>query len=502
MLEETVDTSADVYSYKRPLQGHTSDKAAMLLLLLARTRRSNLSDKPLTRSRPRQQGKNWFPLTLNQEEFWFLKKLQPGCAALNISSAYMIEGPLDVRALEQAIGAIIDRHENLRTIFDDVDGTPMQCVLPPSSFDLPIVTIEETHEDDRTERVAAILHERSFEIFEFAVSPPLRFLLVRLDDDKHVLWWCLHHILVDAIGLSVFVRELCEFYSSFALGHRPDLPDHVAQCGDYAELQRASYAPIRDSRIAYWRSQLLNYNPKLTLPADFPRPAIQTYTGSEIYLDIPNSIENRLEALGKEIGASLFMMYLSAFYVLAHRYTGEHDLVVGSPMSQRNAEELADMVADFSNMLLYRVALDAEDSLLDVANKVKSVALAAYRHSEVPSQDLFLTLTTNRNLAYSPLFQMMFVFQQQFPQNDPQMLRGLTVTPFNIERRSSQFDLSLFVFHDKNSGSRARFEYNADLFKEETVRGVAADLRNILTLMGNCNDLSQYRLSDIEITRR
>ncbi|MGO8149656.1 condensation domain-containing protein [Rhizobium leguminosarum] len=474
----------------------------MLLLLLAKTRRSNFNDKPLTRSRPRQQGKNWFPLTLNQEEFWFLKKLQPDCAALNISSAYMIEGPLDVRALERAVEAIIDRHENLRTIFDEVDGTPMQCVLPPSPFDLPIIAFEETQEDDRTERVVAILHQRSFEIFEFADGPPLRFLLVRLNENKHVLWWCLHHILVDAIGLSVLVRELCEFYSSFALGHTPDLPDRAAQCGDYAELQRSSYAPIRDSRIAYWRSQLLNYNPKLTLPADFPRPAIQTYAGSEIYLDIPNSIENRLESLGKEIGASLFMMYLSAFYVLAHRYTGEHDLVVGSPMSQRNAEELADMIADFSNMLLYRVVLDVEDSLLDVANKVKSVALAAYRHSEVPSQDLILTLTTNRDPAYSPLFQMMFVFQHQFPQNDPEMLRGLKVTPFNIERRSSQFDVSLFVFHDKNNGSRARFEYNSDLFKEETVRGVAADLMNILSLMGNCNNLSQYRLSDIEITRR
>lgn len=439
----------------------------------------SLSEKPDENSQdtenfivrqPRKEGVNIFPLSYIQEEFWFLHKIQPDCLALNVPSAYMINGPLNVNALEKALNEIIKRHENLRTCFREIDGEPMQYILPRIEFKLPIIYLQHVEREKQLTMVKKILSAKTFKPFDFSNSPLFRIALVKLAEEKHIIWWVMHHILNDGYGTTVFINEIKELYSWFAFNKKHNLPEVKIQCADYAIWQKAYLNKDRmEEKLKYWQNQLSGYNPNLSLPPDYARPAIQTFNGSEEFLYISKDVDEKLKDLSCKVGVSLFMVLLSAFKLLIYSFTNQTDIVVGSPVSLRNQDVLDNLICDFSNLLLYRTILNENDSVLDVLKKVKKVALGAYQNQEVPSQEVFHALKKEKDPAYSPLFQMMFVFHQLFPQENDQFLEGLKTKYFNIEKKSSQFDISLFMFDDSQDGLYGRFEYNTDLYSRETV---------------------------------
>lgn len=471
-------------------------KAEMLLLLLAKTNQNNANEN---RMKPkREPGINAFPLSYNQEEFWLLNKLQPDCLALNLCSSYEISGPLNVDALEKAIHDIVKRHENLRTTFKEVAGTPMQFISPVSPFQLPVIDMQGLGQSDHMVEVKRLLHAKTYTPFDLENGPLFKICLIKLDDETHVIWWCMHHILVDGIGLTLFIKELKELYAYYAFNRKHQLAEIDMQCTDYALWQREHYGANRlDPKIAYWQNQLLGYQPKRSLPADYKRPKIQTYNGAEQLFSIPKRTDAKLKRLSGEIGISIFMILFSGFYLLTYTLTGQLDNVIGSPISHRNRDTFKEMISDFSNMLLYRTILSEQDRVSDVLQKVKQTALGAYQHQEVPSQMLFHVLKPEIDAAYSPLFQMMFVFHQLFPQEQDQFLEGTNTKYLNIETTSSQFDISLFMFDDDQEGLYGKFEYNTDLYAHHSILKFIEHLQVLFAIIAELPELKITELKTI-----
>jgi hypothetical protein len=280
----------------------------------------------------------------------------------------------------------------------------------------------------------------------------------------------MHHILIDGWGATVVIKEIKELYSWYASNKKHTLPELKVQYADFAVWQRTYFGKDKmQEKLKYWNNQLLGYNPKLSLPSDYVRPAVQTYKGCEEPFYIPNSIESKFKELSRQMGISLFMALLSAFKLLVYAYTNQLDIVIGSPISLRNRQVLEDLICDFSNMLLYRTIFSENDRLYDALEKVKKTALDAYQNREAPSQEVFFALKNEIDPSYSPLFQMMFVFHQIFPQENDQFLEGLNAKYLNIEKKWSQFDVSVFIFEDDQDGLYGRFEYNTDLYSREFV---------------------------------
>lgn len=471
----------DLISGRRRESGRREIQNVLIALARKSGTRNHRDQAEPVRSDQRE-GKP-FPMTLNQEEFWLLHRLQPGCNALNLAMAFRLTGPLDVGALENAFHSVISRHESLRTQFGSLDGQPTQTVRPIAQFELPIRLLGSEPEGVVSDEILRFLEHRTFEMFHFEDGPPVRVLLLKLNDTEHLLWWCMHHIMIDALGLGVFIRELGEFYRFHAFAEKPEVGDHVLQCIDYAKTQRALYQAVRQDCLGYWDRQLAGYNPKVTLPTDFPRPILQTFSGASIDIGISEVVQNRLEHLGKRNGASLFMVYLAAFYVMIHSFTQETDIVVGSPISQRKSGDVEGVISDFSNMLLYRLRLDGTEYLGDVLTKVRTLALEAYQNSDMPSQELLAGVDATTNPGYSPLFQMMFVFQQSHPNNSQQWLKGVRTTQLQLRRDASQFDSSIFLFYGAENGTSGRFDYNPDLYTRRSATGFVERFQSVLLLM-------------------
>jgi NRPS condensation-like uncharacterized protein len=477
------------------------EKAELFLLLLARSSQSSPDTEHIIVRQPREAGINSFPLSFNQEEFWLLNKLQPECLALNLSSAYVMNGPLNVDALEKAFHEIMKRHENLRTTFRDEDGTPKQYILQAAPFKLPVIDLQHVEKENQLTEVNKMLSEQTFRAYDFANGPLIKMLLIKLGEEEHVVWWGMHHILADGLGLTILVKELKALYSWFAFHKEHHLPELNIQCADYAVWQREYFAKIgMDAKVEYWKKQLSGYNPRLSFPTDYTRPANQTFNGAEEPFFIGKSMDAKLKGLSGEAGISLFMVLFSAFYLLTYYYTRKLDIVIGSPvsqrsLSQRNREDLEHMISDFSNMLLYRTRLSEQDRLYDVMEKVRQTALGAYQNQEVPSQVLFHALKPDLDPAYSPLFQMMFVFHQIFPQEQEQFLEGLNTRYLNVERKSSQFDLSLFMFDHEQEGLYGKFEYNTDLYARESVLQFIRDFKIVINIMVDTPDLKVSEFS-------
>jgi len=468
--KETETGAEKEIELEKLIENLSQEELELILTLSEKKDESGKDTENFITRQPRKEGVNLFPLSYIQEEFWFLHKLQPDCLALNVPSAYVIKGPLNINALEKTFNEIIRRHENLRTCFREIDGEPIQYILPRIDFKLPVIYLQHVEKEKQYKMVKKILTAKTYEPFDFSNSPLFRITLVKLDEDEHIIWWVMHHILNDGYGTTVFINEIKELYSWFAYGKKHNLPELKIQCADFAVWQKAYLNGDRmDEKLKYWKNQLSGYKPNLSLPADYARPAVQTFSGSEEFFYISKSVDLKLKELSCKAGVSLFMVLISAFKLLIYSFTNQTDIVVGSPVSLRNQEVLDNLICDFSNMLLYRTILDENDSVYDVLRKVKKVALGAFQNQEAPSQEVFYALNKEKDPAYSPLFQMMFVFHQIFPQENDQFLEGLKTKYFNIEKKSSQFDISLFMFDDNQDGLYGRFEYNTDLYSRKTV---------------------------------
>jgi amino acid adenylation domain-containing protein len=434
------------------------------------------------------------PLSFAQERLWFLDRLEPGSTFYNIPVAWRLGGALDQAALERALGEIVRRHESLRTVFAEADGSPVQVVAPFGGFALPVEELSGVSPAEREAVVARRAGEEARRAFDLAAGPLFRAALLRLGEQDHVLLLSMHHIVSDGWSMGVLYRELSALYAAYHEGRTSPLPELPVQYADHAVWQREHLRDgVLEGELAYWRDRLAGAPELLELPTDHPRPAVQTYRGATVEAELSLELLERLQALARGEGATLYMTLLSAFQVLLSRYSGSEDIVVGSPTAGRTRHEVEDLIGVFVNTLVLRTGLGGDPGFREVLRRAREVTLGAYEHQEVPFERLVAELQPERSLSHTPLFQVMFALQNAV--GHEAALPGLEVSAFGAELASAQFDLFLML-KPTARGVRVRLNYSTDLFERGTVKRMLGHLERVLEQVAADADV---RLSRLEL---
>ncbi|MET0396001.1 MAG: amino acid adenylation domain-containing protein, partial [Longimicrobiaceae bacterium] len=408
------------------------------------------------------------PLSFAQERLWFLDRLEPGSAVYNIPVAWRLGGAPDVAALRRALGEIVRRHETLRTVFAQVDGSPVQVIAPSGAFALPVEDLSGLGEADREAALGRRAGEEARRPFDLAAGPLFRAALLRLGAGDHVLLFSMHHIVSDGWSMGVFHRELSALYAAYREGRGSPLAELPVQYADYAAWQREHLRDgVLEGELAYWRERLADAPALLELPTDHPRPAEQGFRGASERVQLPPEVLERLRALGRREGATLYMVALGAFQALLFRYSGSEDVVVGSPVAGRGRGELEGLIGFFVNTLVLRTSLSGDPSFRELVGRVRETTLGAYEHQDVPFERLVAELSPERSLSHSPLFQVAFTLDDA--QDVGGGLAGLSVRRTGAELAVAKFDLSLELAATPD-GVRGKLAYSTELWEAATMR--------------------------------
>ncbi|HVG44168.1 MAG TPA: condensation domain-containing protein, partial [Longimicrobium sp.] len=437
------------------------------------------------------------PLSFAQERLWFIDRLEPGSATYNIPMGWRL-GPLDERVLERALGEIVRRHEALRTTFREVDGSPVQVIAPFGGFTLPVEDLSGLGKADREVEARRRATEDAVRPFDLAAGPLFRATLLRLDAEDHVLLLSMHHIVSDGWSMKVFFRELVALYEAYREGRESPLPELGVQYADYAVWQREHLRGERlERQLSYWRERLAGAPELVELPTDHPRPAVQTFRGASERVELPGELLERLRALGRSEGATLFMVVLSAFQVLLSKYGGSEDIVVGTPVAGRTRDEVAGLIGFFVNTLVLRTDLGGDPSFREVLRQVREVTLGAYEHQELPFAKLVAELQPERSLSHSPLFQVEFTLDD-VEESGPDAAESNTESSTGEGGQGlifAKFDLTL-ALEATRRGLRGGLVYSADLFERGTVERMLGHLGRVLEQAAADADV---RLSRLEL---
>jgi amino acid adenylation domain-containing protein len=419
------------------------------------------------------------PLSFAQTRLWLLDRLQPGSAAYNMPMAYRLRGRLQPGALADSLGEIVRRHEALRTRFLGGTDGPAQVVDPPEALVLPQVDLAGLPEPARRWEEERLTGAEALRPFDLARGPLLRPLLLRAGGSEWVLVLAMHHIVSDGWSMGVLLRELAALYGAALAGRPSPLPELPVQYADFAVWQREwLQGEVLEGQLAYWRERLAGHPPVLELPADRPRPAVQTFRGAVEPLLLEAEASGRLADLSRRRGAPLFMTALSGFLALLHRYTGQTDLLVGTPTAGRNRVELEGLIGFFVNTLVLRTDASGDPTFEELLGRVREVSLGAYAHGDLPFERLVEELAPQRDLSHSPLFQVLFVLQTESVTALPR-IAGLEIEGLELSLEAAKFDLTV-ALEEGPEGLAGALEYNLDLFDATTARRMAGHLRNLL----------------------
>ena len=420
------------------------------------------------------------PLSFAQQRLWFLDQLMPGSIAYNMSGAVRLTGPLNVVALEQSLTEVLRRHEILRTTFRAVDGQPFQSIAPAKPFILPVTDLEPLPEAEREAEARRLAIEEAHRLFDLARGPLFRATLLRLGEEDHILQCAMHHAVSDGWSIAIFNKEIGLLYHSFSTGQPLLLPELPIQYADFAHWQRQwLQGEVLEAQLSYWRKQLAGAPPSLELPTDRARPAVQTFHGARQSLVLPKSLTEALKGLSRQEGVTLFMTLLAAFKVLLSRYTGQEDIVVGTPIAGRNRAEIEPLIGFFINTVALRTDLSGGPSFRELLRRVREVALGAYDHQEMPFEKLVEELQPERDLSRTPLFQVFFnMLNLESLESHRPELNGLTAEQL-VLNDSVKFDLSLTI-REETEGVGASLQYNTDLFDDATIDRMICHFQTML----------------------
>ncbi|WNG47516.1 amino acid adenylation domain-containing protein [Archangium minus] len=418
------------------------------------------------------------PLSFAQQRLWFLDRMEPGTTMFNIPAAFRLRGPLDVRALERALNALVERHESLRTRFLEQDGQPVQVAAPSLELKLDPEDLTGLPRERREEEALRLAAEEARRPFELTRGPLLRTTLLRLSPEEHILLLTMHHIVSDGWSMDVLIRDVGVFYEAFSAGTRPVLPELPLQYADFARQQQLEReGPALRRQLDYWKARLTGAPEVLELPTDRPRPAVQTFRGTTLPVELPAALVEELKALGRREGATLYMVLLAAFQTLLHRYSGQDDVCVGSPSAGRGRAELESLIGFFLNTLVLRTDLSGNPTFRELLGRVREAAMGAFDNQDVPFEKLVEELQPRRSLSYTPLFQVMLILQK--PQGRPR-LGALTLESIKSNAGQSMFDLTLSLVEVERGGLVGHLEYSTDLFEAETIARLTQHLRTVL----------------------
>jgi amino acid adenylation domain-containing protein len=420
------------------------------------------------------------PASFAQDRLWFLAQLEPGTAAYNLVRAFRITGPLNVNALTSAIGAVIERHESLRTIFESVDGEARQVVLSDVDVQVPILNLADLPESEREREALRIASEEGKRPFDLTRGPLLRTVLLQVSRDQYILVLAMHHIITDGWSISILFRELAHCYEAYASGREPELPELPIQYVEYAQWQREYITgEVLAKQVQYWKNKLAGAQTILDLPTDRPRPTTHSWHGATEELIFESQVRAALKEFAQSEGATLFMVSMAAFQALLWRYTSQDSILVGTPTAARSQIEIENLVGFFVNTLVFRADFTPDVTFRDLVRQVRACALEAYAHQDVPFEKLVEELVPQRSMNTSPLFQVMFTFQ-----NIPKQvfeISGLKMKELEFETGIAKFDLAVEAFEDDEDDEfHCRFEYNTDLFEKQTILRELGHFRNLV----------------------
>ncbi|MBD1942369.1 AMP-binding protein, partial [Coleofasciculus sp. FACHB-712] len=456
------------------IAGLSPEKRELLL------KRLNQKKEPIAPTQiPRQNREsNSFPLSFAQQRLWFFDQLEPGNTSYNIPAAVRVEGTLDAIALEQSLNAIVERHEVLRTAFTTVNGQPVQVITPQLKLTLPFVDLRELPNTEREQAVRQFATAEAQKPFDLTQAPLLRVSLLHLSEFEYVVLFTMHHIVSDGWSMGIFIQELVTFYKAFSSSKFSPLPELSIQYADFAVWQRQwLQGEVLESQIAYWKKQLGGNLPVLDLPTNRPRPAVQTFQGAEEKFVLSKALTEALTKLGQQQGATLFIVLLAAFKTLLYRYTGQEDILVGSPIANRNRAELEGIIGFFANTLVLRTDLSNNPTFKELLGRVREVALGAYSHQDLPFEKLVEVLQPDRDLSRNPLFQVLFALRNVPTQTLE--LPGISLSLEEMESQTARFDLVLNLSQEAG-GLTGVFEYNKELFNASTVQRMAGHFQTLL----------------------
>jgi amino acid adenylation domain-containing protein len=417
------------------------------------------------------------PLSFAQQRLWFLDQLLPHNPSYNLPVALRVSGPLEVEIVRWVFEEVARRHEVLRTTFVTQSGRPRQVIHAPPVWELPVVDLSSLPEAKRETQVARLATEEAQRSFGLGRDLMLRTVLLRLRENEHVLLVTMHHIASDGWSLGVLVREVVILYTAYATGQPSPLPEPAIQYADFAQWQRQRLqGEVLTSHLEYWKRHLTSL-PVLTLPTDRPRPAVQTFRGATHTGIFSSALRNATETLNRREGVTLFMTLLAVYQLLLSRYTGQTDIVVGTPVANRTRSEVEGLIGFFVNSLVMRTDLSDNPTFRELLYRVREVAVGAYAHQELPFEKLVEELQPQRDLSHNPLFQVNFAVQNglmKIPQ-----IPGLTLSPLAYENTTTRFDIALHV-RELDDGLKVAIVYNTDLFDAARIERMFGHFRTLL----------------------
>ncbi|HZI09046.1 MAG TPA: amino acid adenylation domain-containing protein, partial [Myxococcus sp.] len=445
--------------------------------------------------RPRADRSATPPLSFAQQRLWFLDQLEPGSASYNVPVAVRLTGPLDGAALERSFQSLALRHESLRTTFRTEGGVPVQVITPEPALAFREVDLSGLPASEREAEARRQVARESLRPFDLMQGPLFRATLLRLSSEEHVLVLVMHHIVSDGWSMGVLVREMGALYDAFSRGVTPALPELPVQYADYAVWQREWLRDeVLEAQLGWWRQQLAGAPPHLELPTDFARPPVLSSKGLRVPVRLPRELSESLKALAQREGATPFMLLLAAFQVLLSRYSGQEDLVVGSPIAGRRHAETEGLIGFFVNTLALRARLDGVPSFRELLRQVRGTTLGAYEHQDVPFEKLVEALQPVRDLSRSPLFQALFALQNA-PVHEV-LLPSLALRPLEgHEGETAKFELGLEL-SESPEGFAGHLEVRAGLFTGDTAARMARHFHTLLEAIAANPD---GRLSGLEL---
>jgi amino acid adenylation domain-containing protein/FkbH-like protein len=427
------------------------------------------------------------PLSFAQQRLWFLDRLQPNSPYYNIPAAMRLTGALDVKALARSLGAVVERHEALRTNFPTIGGEPRQVVAARRELGLTVTDLSLLPAAEKEAKARALATEEAKRPFDLSHGPLLRAYLLRLDEDDHILQVTFHHIVADGWAIGVFSNELGALYQAFTTGRDPQLPQLSIQYPDFASWQRRwLQGDLLEKHLAHWKGQLRDVPAVLDLPTDRPRPRAQSYRGATHPLSIPVELVQRLQGACPDLGATLYMKLLAAFDVLLFQYTGQRVFAVGSPIANRNRAETDPLIGNFFNTLVLRADLSGDPTFRELLGRTSNTALTAYAHQDLPFERLVDELQPARDLSRAPLVQVVLALQN-VPFR-PATLPGLHVSPWTVHTETSRLDMTVFLFQDGDE-IQGFIEYSTDLFDEATIDRLARHFTALVERVAQSPDL-------------
>ncbi len=461
-----------------PLESFFAIPTVTRLAALVESACRGRAEPDLPRIRPRA-SRDERPLAYAQMRLWFVDLIQPGCRAYNVPAAFRVSCRLNESVMRRALEEVVRRHETLRTRIEIRDGRPYAILADAQPADMRVLDLSDKSHSQLESEARRHMVDEADRPFDLAGELPWRAMLIRLCEDDYIFQVTIHHIACDGWSMGVLRAELTALYDAYLLEEVSPLPEPSLQYADYAAWQREWVERgVLLSQLDFWKLELASL-PSLDLCTDHARPAVPTFRGAREDFSLSRDITEKLRIVGRTAGGTLFMTLLAGFVAVLHRYTGQTDIAVGTPVAGRRDSALEALVGCFVNMLVLRVDLSNDPSFSELVGRARNTCLRAFDHQDVPFDRLVQELHPERDLSRHPLFQVAFILQ-----NTPSTLTsggpGLNLEPIEIDPDAARFDLTVSL-EETNDGLRGAIEFSTDLFDSPTVERLTGHLAALLS---------------------